>query len=68
MQKIELKIEGMDCSHCVARVQKALAEVSGVSLVEVVLEPGSASVTGEGVSLDDLVEAVDRAGYTASAA
>ncbi len=65
MHTIELKIEGMDCSHCVARVEKALAGVSGVSLVEVTLDPGSATVTGEGVSPDDLVQAVDRAGYTA---
>lgn len=68
MQKIELKIDGMSCSHCVARVEKALAEVSGVTLVEVSLEPGAAAVTGDGVSLDDLVAAVDRVGYTASAA
>jgi copper chaperone CopZ len=37
-----------------------------VTAVEVVLEPGSATVTGENISLDDLVEAVDRVGFTAT--
>lgn len=65
---IELKLEGLTCEHCVARVEKALAGVAGVSAVEVRMEASSATVTGQGVSLDDLVEAVDRVGYTASAA
>ncbi len=62
---VELKIVGMSCGHCTARVEKALGTVPGVTSVDVTLEPGSATVTGESVSLDDLVEAVDRAGFTA---
>ncbi|MDP2470327.1 MAG: heavy-metal-associated domain-containing protein [Candidatus Palauibacterales bacterium] len=68
MGTIELKIDGMSCEHCVARVKKALAAVSGVSSAEVRLDAASATVTGDNVSFDDLVQAVDRAGYTASAA
>jgi copper chaperone CopZ len=68
VQTIELSIEGMSCEHCVARVKKALEAVSGVSRAEVDLEPGSATVTGADIRLEDLVEAVDRVGYTASAA
>lgn len=64
---VELKIEGMSCEHCTARVEKALGSVVGVTSVEVVLEPGSATVAGENVSLDDLVEAIDRVGFTATA-
>ena len=64
---VELKIEGMSCEHCVARVEKALAALEGVSAAEVRLEPGSATVTGDSVSAADLAEAVDRAGYTATA-
>ena len=33
-----LKIEGMMCQHCVARVTKALQEVEGVESVEVDLK------------------------------
>ncbi len=67
MESIELNIEGMSCEHCVARTEKALAAVAGVNEVEVRLEPGAATVTGENVSLDDLIDAVDQAGFTASA-
>jgi len=65
VESIELKIEGMSCEHCVARTEKALAAVTGVSRVEVRLEPGSATVTGENVSAGGLIEAVDEAGYAA---
>ena len=68
METIELKIVGMSCEHCSGRVEKALGSVAGVISVDVVLEPGSATVTGEKVSLDDLVDAIDRVGYTAAAA
>jgi len=66
VEGIELNIEGMSCEHCVARTEKALAAVTGVSKVEVRLEPGAATVTGENVSVDDLIAAVDQAGFTAS--
>jgi copper chaperone CopZ len=63
---IDLKIEGMSCEHCAARTEKALAAVAGVSRVEVHLEPGSAAVDGENLALDELIEAVDRVGFTAT--
>lgn len=68
METIELKIVGMSCEHCSGRVEKALGSVAGVTSVDVILEPGSATVTGENVSLDNLVEAIDRVGFTATAA
>ncbi len=62
---IELKIEGMSCEHCVARTEKALASVPGVTGVEVRRDPDAATVTGQDVAVEDLVEAVDRIGFTA---
>ena len=41
-----LKIEGMMCKHCQARVEKALKAVAGVESVEVDLEAKTAEVTG----------------------
>ena len=41
-----LKIEGMMCGHCRARVEKALKAVPGVQAVEVSLEAKTAEVTG----------------------
>jgi copper chaperone len=62
---IKLDISGMTCDHCVATVQKALAGVDGVEeVVEVTLEPGSATVRGS-ASADALEAAVREAGYQA---
>ncbi|MBC1735824.1 CopZ family metallochaperone [Listeria seeligeri] len=65
MEKLTLKIEGMTCGHCEARVEKALAEVDGVTNAKVSLEEGTATVefeTGK-VTEDSLIDAVEDAGY-----
>ena len=54
----KLIIEGMMCSHCTGRVQKALSALDGVSAVEMDLEEKSADVSD-----DVLTAAVTRAGY-----
>lgn len=59
-----ISIEGMMCSHCTGRVQKALEAVAGVSKVEVSLENKNAVVTlAENVADDTLKAAVTDAGY-----
>jgi copper chaperone CopZ len=67
MEAMDLTIEGMSCEHCVGRVKKALEGVGGVAEADVKLDPGRATVRGEGYRMEDLVEAVDRVGYTARA-
>lgn len=61
-----LRIEGMSCGHCSARVQKALAKVPGVSKAEVDLAEARATVEGEGFTEARLSAAVDEAGYKVS--
>lgn len=62
--KKTIRIEGMMCSHCTGRVEKALAALDGVA-VDVDLASGNASVTLCGpVSDDALRKAVEDAGYT----
>lgn len=62
----ELAIEGMTCASCVARVEKALAKVPGVSNASVNLATERATVDSlSGVSFATLAAAVDRAGYKA---
>ena len=60
-----LKIEGMMCGHCRARVEKALKAVPGVQAVEVSLEDKTAEVTGS-ASEEELKRAVVEAGYKVS--
>lgn len=58
-----IKIEGMMCPHCEARVKKALEELEFVDGVEVSFEKGTAVVTGSLLDDDKLRAAVDAAGY-----
>lgn len=65
MEKI-LKVEGMSCNHCVAAVKKALESLEGVSEANVLLEEKRAEVKlDKEVSSDELVKAVEEAGYSA---
>lgn len=62
MEKI-MKIEGMSCGHCSARVEKALNEIDGVS-AHVSLEDKTAAITlSHEVDDDVLRKAVTDAGY-----
>lgn len=64
--KIQLKVDGMDCSGCVRAVHNVLSRVEAVSGVEVKLETGEAIVTADaGVDPKRLVAAVEGAGYSA---
>ena len=65
MSEIVMRIEGMSCGHCVSRVTKALQNTPGVTVKDV--QVGSARVDYDGtqVSMDAIVQALDRAGYDA---
>ncbi len=66
---LQLRIEGMTCASCVARVEKALLKVPGVASASVNLATEKASVqAGAAVPVAQLIEAVGRAGYTAAVA
>ena len=63
MQKT-IKIEGMACGHCTARVEKALKEIEGVTEVAVSLEEKNAVVkANDNVTEEVLKKAVIDAGY-----
>lgn len=63
MEKIMI-IEGMSCSHCTGRVQKALEELDGVESAVLSLEEKKAVVTlGKEISDSLLQQTVTDAGY-----
>jgi uncharacterized membrane protein YraQ (UPF0718 family)/copper chaperone CopZ len=64
-QVVELRIDGMRCNGCVQSVQRALSEIAGVIDADVRLDEGRALVRGNGVSVDNLVEAVASLGFKA---
>ena len=57
-------IEGMMCTHCTGRVEKALAALEGVEAVEMSLEGKSATLTLNREIADQvLTDTVTQAGY-----
>jgi P-type Cu+ transporter len=65
-RRIDLQIEGMTCASCVARVEKALMKVPGVSSASVNLATEKATVQAlSTVPVAALKAAVDKAGYSA---
>ena len=61
---VTLKIEGMMCPHCEARVKTVLEAIPGVCEAIVSHKEDRAEVHGEALDRDALVKAVTDAGYT----
>ncbi len=63
MKKV-IKIDGMSCHHCTARVEKALAACKGVTSVVMDLDGNTATVELTADITDaQLTEIIDDAGY-----
>ena len=67
MNKLELEIDGMSCSHCVAAVSEALGELPGVTVEQVRVGAAQVSYQPDKISPDQIVLAVEDAGYSAQA-
>jgi Cu+-exporting ATPase len=66
--EVRLDLEGMTCAACAARIERKLNRLSGVE-ASVNFATEQATVrSGRDVSLDELVAAVESAGYAAHAA
>jgi copper chaperone CopZ len=65
MEHMTLKIDGMSCGHCVARVEKTLKKLDGVNVNQV--DIGSADLVYDPAKTPfaRIREALDDAGYTA---
>ena len=70
MANVKLRVTGMTCGHCQAKVEKALKSVTGVYSAVIDLPDGEAEVDfdDDSVTTDQLVEAVAKAGYGAKIA
>jgi P-type Cu+ transporter len=65
MSKIELSIEGLSCAGCVRRAEEAIAGVEGASEVSVNLATRRASLDLGDAGLEDVTQALTKAGYPA---
>ncbi len=64
---LDLQIEGMTCASCVARVERALLKVPGVESATVNLATETATVVAAGDVREEVIAAIRKAGYEASA-
>ncbi|MDA0771146.1 MAG: heavy metal translocating P-type ATPase [Chloroflexi bacterium] len=63
--KLSIPIKGMTCASCVSHVSQALEEVAGVDDVNVNLatEKATVALATKDISLENLIDAVEDAGY-----
>ena len=65
-RQVDLAIGGMSCASCAARVEKRLNGLEGVvAAVNYATERARVELSEGGVSAEDLIAAVEAAGYTA---
>jgi len=63
---VELAIGGMTCASCAARIEKKLNRIEGVTATVNYATEKARVARPAGVSTEELVAAVERAGYTAT--
>ncbi|MEV5129879.1 heavy-metal-associated domain-containing protein [[Kitasatospora] papulosa] len=63
MNRIDYRVTGMTCGHCVAAIKGEVSQVAGVTLVSVDLEHGTVRVDGTGLDEAPLRAAIVEAGY-----
>ncbi|MBN1496432.1 MAG: copper-translocating P-type ATPase [Spirochaetes bacterium] len=63
----KLRITGMSCAACAARIEKSLSRLDGIkeASVNLALETARVSYDGEALDAGDIVTAVEKAGYGA---
>ncbi|MGH3104188.1 MAG: heavy metal translocating P-type ATPase [Gaiellaceae bacterium] len=66
-QRVTLELEGMTCASCAARIERKLNKLDGVeATVNYGTEQAAVSFDASRLSLEDLVRAVESAGYGAA--
>jgi copper chaperone CopZ len=63
---LQLTVTGMTCDHCKASVTEALQACTGVGEVSVDLKKGVVSVSGGDLQTDELIIAIEKAGFSVS--
>jgi copper chaperone CopZ len=65
MQPLQIKIDGMSCGHCLARVEKALTHLEGVVPGKILLGHAELLYDPARIQPARIVAAIDDAGYGA---
>lgn len=63
--KVQLKVTGMTCNHCISMVNKAIATLQADAKVTVDLAQQKVNVESN-LASEDIIAALDEAGYPAT--
>ena len=63
--ELHLRVEGMSCAGCAASVQRAIEARPGVHSAAISVTEGRATIAGEHLDADEIVHAIQAAGYDA---
>ena len=61
-------VSDISCSHCSIAVTEEVTKLDGVTAVDVDLDTKLVRVSGDGFAGDDVIAAIDEAGYDARVA
>ena len=62
---LHLRIQGMHCAGCERAIENVVSSIPGVKSVKAELITGRATISGDGIVGDDVLQAISRAGYQA---
>jgi copper chaperone CopZ len=66
VRTVDLKIEGMSCSSCVATLERSLNSIPGVSATINFATESAHATLPENVEVENLISAIEGSGYRAS--
>jgi copper chaperone len=61
--RYEIKIEGMNCGHCVMAVKQELSKLPGIETIDVEIGSATVDVGDDSVSKEQLYAAIEEAGF-----
>ncbi len=64
--KVVLKLEGLDCANCAAKIETAVSKIKGINDVNVVFMTQKLSFTTEREDVDAIVEQITKEAMKAS--
>lgn len=66
--KQTVKIDGMNCDHCVGKIEKAVSNLEGVEKIKVKLKNAEAKIKYDEskIELDKVLAVINELGYEAS--
>ena len=69
MPTLYMDVQGMTCARCASTIRKTIADIDGVTEVEVSLTAGQAVIRTKtaDVTSSQIEKAIENAGYTANA-